>query len=438
MKQPVTTSSVSEVCLADFPVVYMSYDEPWAEENWKKLVAKRPNAVRVEGVKGLNACHVAAAEAAGTPWFLTVDADTVIEGDLSDVYFSEAFLNPNFRLDWRSLNAVNGVLTGNGSLKLWSRKLVLSMKSHEKAPEQKISIDADIDGIFEGRSKIVLMPACVSSTNPARTPQHAFRAGFREACFLSWLRRGMLLAGSDDVTPLERLLVSWCILGNHAENGIWMLYGARMGLWAEHTWSGWDIRSVNDFNWFRGFWNDFILPRIGTGGTRCAVTGLCWDQDRLVEEYSALGDMLSEVTELPIDDVHPALSRTMVESHLFPAHRAVANLNIIGRIFQKGNGCPIDLGVAERLYEDAAILQDATACTNLARLHQLGLAKQPDLSVAEHFLNRGVKLGCAYAPYHLASLITSLDGTTEDRKAEAEALIDLSAERGFAPEDDKS
>lgn len=424
---------MARVSLSEFTVVYMSYDEPWADDAWADLQALCPGAKRVHGVKGLNACHVAAADAADAPWFITIDADTRLWNSFRDVSFPEAYLNPAFRLDWQSRNSVNGIVSGNGSLKLWPQELARKMRSHEAAPGDTVSLDADIGQIQPGQSRLVLMPGCHSETDPAQTSFHAFRAGFRETSFLSWLLRRMKARDDVNTEELTQILAIWCSLGRQARHGDWMIYGARLGLWAETTWSNWDIRATHDYNWFRTFWTGDILARIGPGGGRCALTGVTWNADRLQAEIAALGTALAEVSDVAVADLDREVSQTMVEARLFPAMRALENIDSLGRAFQKGRGVPTDIGIAEGLFRDAGILQHPSALSNLARLHQLKLVKTPDPVETETLFRQAMALGCAFAPYHLASHLSDMGGSVD--QADLDRLIDLSAERGFAPEE---
>lgn len=423
--------------LSDFPIVFMSYDEPWADDAWAKLLAVRPDAKRVHGVTGLNACHVAAAECAGTEWFLTVDADTEVSDSILSVTVPQALLKPVFRLDWQSRNAVNGIVSGNGSLKLWPRGLVRRMRSHEAAPDDTISLDADIGSIMPGRSRIVLMPGCHSTTHPARTPFHAFRAGFRETSFLSWLLRQMASLETPKLSELRQVLTVWCSLGTHERHGDWMIFGARMGLWAEQVWRDWDIRVTHDYDWFQQFWRRDIRARIGTGGARCQLSGHAWDADALRLEIAALGEAMSDMADIPMAELDPKASRTMAEAKLFPAARALESVDSLGRVFQKGHGVPVDIGLAESLFQDAALLQHPSAITNLARLHQLNLLNPSDHARAEMLFRQAMALSCAYAPYHLSRLLTDRGDKTATED-EILRLIDVSAERGFAPEEEVS
>ena len=52
--------------VADLDVIFLSYDEPNADENWADLKSKVPWATRVHGIDGSDAAHRAAGEASNT------------------------------------------------------------------------------------------------------------------------------------------------------------------------------------------------------------------------------------------------------------------------------------------------------------------------------------------------------------------------------------
>ena len=65
------------VDIADLDVVYLSYDEPKKEETWIKIQNMVPWAKRVDGVKGSDAAHKAAADASDTDRFVLIDGDNL-------------------------------------------------------------------------------------------------------------------------------------------------------------------------------------------------------------------------------------------------------------------------------------------------------------------------------------------------------------------------
>ncbi len=420
------------VRLGDFPAVFLSYDEPWAEETFAALKALRPDALRVHGVEGLDASHKAAAAVAGTEWFLTVDADTTLAASAFEAEVPARYLQPVFRLDWPSRNAVNGLVSGNGCLMLWPRALVMAMRSHEAASPAAVSLDHDVGAIRPGRSRQVILPGCNATTDPARTPYHAFRAGFREVAFLADLFAQHLdpsAAATGRADRVRWLMRVWCSVGRHARHGDWVLYGARLALWMRTAWRGWDPRSVNDYNWFDRFWHDDVLPRIGPGGSRCRLTGAAWDADRLDDEVRALGRRIEESGGMTLGEFDPAVSSLIAEADLFPAPGSGNGEDALGRVFEKGMGVAPDFGAARVHYETAAALGQVSALTNLGQLHDRGLIPDADPARARLYYEEATALGNRHAPWHLAA---NLEGSAPAE--EVEALRDLAAARGFAPD----
>src|SRR5687768_5271507 len=98
--------------MSGFDVIFLSYDEPNAEENWRRLLKFHPQAKRVSGVKGIyNAFRHCAAIAEHERFYL-VDADSWIldsfrfrglHPDLPDRFFA-----------WPARNAVNDIIHQNG------------------------------------------------------------------------------------------------------------------------------------------------------------------------------------------------------------------------------------------------------------------------------------------------------------------------------------
>ena len=57
---------MNTVDIADLDVIYLTWDEPQREESWVRIRNMVPWAQRVDGVKGSDAAHKAAAEASST------------------------------------------------------------------------------------------------------------------------------------------------------------------------------------------------------------------------------------------------------------------------------------------------------------------------------------------------------------------------------------
>ena len=123
---------MTKIDIADLDCIYLSYDEPQKEEFWVKIRNMVPWAKRVDGVKGSDAAHKAAAAASDTERFVLIDGDNLPDErffnltlDLKDEQYERAV----FR--WRARNHINGLMYGNGGLSSWTRTFVNNMQTHE-------------------------------------------------------------------------------------------------------------------------------------------------------------------------------------------------------------------------------------------------------------------------------------------------------------------
>ena len=219
----------SRVRVSDLDFVYISYHEPNKEENWADLKNKVPWAKRVDGVKGFDSAHKAAAEKAETDFFISVDGDNIIdEGFLLETLDWEK-TNPKAVHRWRAKNNVNGLIYGNGGLVGWPRETCLQMKTHENAKDKKAEIDFCWTVPHEN------LHNCYSTTVINAIPQQAWIAGYREGVKMS-------LEQGEHIPPAEfkrkiwpsnlRILTTWMNIGADVEYGKYAMLGARMGCYS--------------------------------------------------------------------------------------------------------------------------------------------------------------------------------------------------------------
>lgn len=416
--------------ISELPFVFLSYDEPWADDFFERLRKVVPGTLRVHGVQGLDACHKAAARAAASRWFITVDADTEVNPSFLSVELPNELLNDRCRLDWVSRNAVNGLAYGNGGLKVWPSRLVADLRSHEAAPPGVTSVDHDHVPNGSHRTRIK-MPGCHSVVWPAETAFHAFRSGFREGARLGRVNKALQKL-SDFPTALgpwsARHLRVLCTIGSHAPNGAWLIYGARLGLWMVNA-SEWDIRKINDYAWFTALWDDMIVPRFSPGGALCRTSRFTWNPDRLGAEITALGERLFSLLGLELPDLSPDISRRMVgqtATQLSPAH-----LDTLGYMYLKGQGLARDAGRAQDLFETGLLANLSSSINNLARMHDKGLGIPVDSDRAATLYEYAVSLGNRHAPYHLAQFLKLQNTGGNTQTARIRSLERLATERGF-------
>jgi hypothetical protein len=231
----------------------LSYDEPNAEKNYADLCSKLPWAKRVHGVDGSDAAHKACADISETEYFVTIDGDNIIDTEFlqQEIDIEQLGLTPNHVFSWCGNVHVNGLQYGNGGLKLWTRKFVNNMKTHENsnADDTKGLVEFCFDEMYYQFNDSY----SISYTNAS--PFQAWRAGFREGVKMS-LNEGAKHVDVKNIwwQNLDRLRI-WCSIGADVENGKWSMLGARMGCYMTMC-TDWDYTNVRDFKYLTDYWKD--------------------------------------------------------------------------------------------------------------------------------------------------------------------------------------
>ena len=237
--------------LGEFDFVFLSYDEPNAELLYAELLNIVPWAKRVHGVKGFDAAHRACADEADTDFFVTVDGDNRIDPLFLDIELNIEDSQHDHAWTWASRNHINGLVYGNGGLKLWSKSFVRNMNSHENSSTAAGKVD------FCWNSKYHDVFGTYSTNVTNSSPQQAWRAGYREGVKMS-LESGKRISANDFkrsvwVYNMHKLLI-WCSVGRDVENGIWSIYGARQGAY-DCNLTDWDYTQIHDYDWFNAKWD---------------------------------------------------------------------------------------------------------------------------------------------------------------------------------------
>jgi hypothetical protein len=232
--------------IVEFDIVFLSYDEPNAELHYADLCTKAPWAKRVHGIKGSDHAHKAAAELSSTDWFITIDADNIVDPKFFDLDLD--MTDPKIQVyGWCGRNSINGLRYGNGGIKIWNKKFVLNMRTHENA----VSDRAQVDFCWEDGYRN--FPRVYSDSVITGSPFQAWRAGFREGVKMTLLDG--VRVPSQEIR--ERIwwhnvhrLRMWSTVGAHEENGIYAILGSRMGTWMTNC-TDWDYVQVRDFEVLR-------------------------------------------------------------------------------------------------------------------------------------------------------------------------------------------
>ncbi len=299
--------------MTELDVVFISYDEDNADENWADLLTKVPWAKRVHGVKGSDAAHKAAAQLSETDRFISVDADNIVDPTFWDqkINFEHEKIK-DCVVSWAALNAINHLQYGNGGLKCWPVSYVMQMRTHEAAEDETNQVDFCWDGRY------VQMNNRYCETYANGSPRQAFRAGFREGVKMS-LDRGV----KADINNFEknvwwgnyhRLLV-WSTVGRDVDNGQWAIYGARLGCYLT-TLTDWDFKNVRDFEWINDYWKNEVAPRFVGNQLKCHRTGYAWNEDKVVAEVAVLGEKLRKELRLPLAELDAIQSKFFKKTYV--------------------------------------------------------------------------------------------------------------------------
>ena len=242
---------MKRIDVADLDTIFLTYDEPQREEFWIKIRNMVPWAKRVDGVKGSDAAHKAAADASDTERFILIDGDNIPNPE----FFNLTLEFPTSDYDqavfrWRARNHINGLMYGNGGLSSWTREFVHNMKTHENTDGRtETEVEFCFDPLYWA------MHDCYSITYPNGTPFQAWRAGFREGVKMC-LQRGAkptVEAFKNQVLRNLDQLTIWHNIGTDVENGEWAIAGSRQGTYMTML-TNWDYRLVQDFDALAELW----------------------------------------------------------------------------------------------------------------------------------------------------------------------------------------
>ena len=216
--------------LKPYDIIFISYNESNADDNFKNLQQRFPRAKRIHGVKGIHQAHIKAAELSDTDMFFVVDGDAVIE----DVFHFD-YEVPVYDKDcvhvWRSRNPINDLEYGYGGVKLLPRQLTLNMDVN--APDMTTSI-----------SKKFKIQTQVSNISKFDIDEFStWRSAFRECAKLA----SKTIQGQIDEETNQRLEI-WTTIGSDRKYGNYAIAGARAGREFGNT-AGVDLKLINDFDW---------------------------------------------------------------------------------------------------------------------------------------------------------------------------------------------
>ena len=244
---------MNQIDIADLDCVYLSYDEPEKEEFWVRIKNMVPWATRVDGIKGSDAAHKAAASVSTTERFILIDGDNIPDA----VFFNQTltFVTPDWEqavFRWRAKNHINGLMYGNGGVSSWTREFVFNMRTHEATDGRT---ETEVEFCFD--PMYWPMYDCYSITYPNGSAFQAWRAGFREGVKMC-LNKGARPTVEEFQQQVHQRnldhLTIWHNIGADVNNGPWAMAGARQGTYMTML-TNWDHRLVQDFDALAEIWD---------------------------------------------------------------------------------------------------------------------------------------------------------------------------------------
>jgi hypothetical protein len=227
--------------LTDLDVIFISYDETNADQNWKKILDRIPYAQRIHGVKGIFEAHKAAAELAQTDMFWVVDGDADI---LDDWFFNyePTIFNRDCIHVWKSRNPINGLEYGYGGIKLFPRNLLI--ESNTWNVDMTTSL---------GKLKVIDRVSNITAFNT--DPFSTWRSAFRECAKLA---AGTIKNQIEDESR-DRLDI-WNTVGLDKPFGQYAIAGAKAGTLFGNTNKSnqQELKKINSREWLKEKFNEQV------------------------------------------------------------------------------------------------------------------------------------------------------------------------------------
>ena len=218
-----------------YDVVFISYNELNADNNYKNLLKKAPYAKRVHGIKGIHQAHIEAAKKCNSDMLWIVDADAVLIDDFNLDLYIEKWDRETVHV-WRSKNPINNLVYGYGGIKLFPRLLTINMDISK--PDMTTSIT----------SKFKAMQQVSNVTAFNTDPFNTWKSAFRECCKLS-----SKIIDRQKAKETEERLNIWCTIGKDKLFGEYAVTGAKAGKeYGENNRGDLEaLRKINDFDWLK-------------------------------------------------------------------------------------------------------------------------------------------------------------------------------------------
>jgi hypothetical protein len=218
-----------------YDIVFISYQEPTADEYYKYLTDRFPRAKRIHGVKGIHQAHIAAAKLCKTDMFWIVDGDALVDSNFKFDYQVAQWDRETVHV-WRSINPINDLVYGYGGIKLFPTQLTINMDTSR--PDMTTSVSSKFKAVQE-----------ISNVTGFNTdPFNTWKSAFRECVKLS----SKVIDRQKNNETEERLRI-WQTVGKSRPFGEYAILGATAGaVYGEQNKNNIDaLKKINDFEWLK-------------------------------------------------------------------------------------------------------------------------------------------------------------------------------------------
>jgi len=221
-------------------IVFISYDEPQADDNFEILEQRFPQTKRVHGIDGMEKALRAAAQMSQTPWFYAVFAKTRLHENWNFEFVPDRWQASKHYV-FNAVNASNGLCYGHMGIILYHKDTVL------QAPEWN-----EIDGLdytMSFRTESIPMVSVYGEF--ATDPYRAWRTAFRETAKLTqWCQE------NGCVETAYRLHV-W---STHAQGPFaeWVIKGAQDGIhyYTQHASDHDALKQMFRWDWLKTYFQE--------------------------------------------------------------------------------------------------------------------------------------------------------------------------------------
>ena len=223
-------------------IIFISYNEPNAEENFNDLYT-RYNSIgvfgdrvkRVSGVKGIHNAHIEAANVSDTRYFYVVDGDATIVDDFSFDYTTAE--DNDVVYVYKSINPINDLVYGYGGVKLLPTSLTKKIDTTSN----------DMTTSISNKFKVINEVSNITAFNT--DPFSTWRSAFRECAKLA----SKTITRQDEEETNERLK-TWTTYatGSYRRDA---LRGANAGMQFGLSNSS-DLNLINNFEWLEEQFNE--------------------------------------------------------------------------------------------------------------------------------------------------------------------------------------